>query len=136
MIFASSAASDPQSWLPAIIGLIVAVLGGGGVAALIRAKPEGSKILIDAAAGVVVVQTGVITDLREQLEESRSRSDSQEKQLKEAQGQIDELRRHVTEMSTLRVENDQLKSRVSHLEVDNQRLRERVAELEHHTQHP
>jgi hypothetical protein len=118
MIFASNVAGDPQNWLPTAIGLVVAILGGGGVAALIRAKPEGSKILIDAAAGVVVVQTGVISDLRKQLEEARA--------------EIDELRQHVDAMSPLRIENDRLKIRVEHLEFENTQLRKRVAELEQH----
>ena len=133
MIWVSSAAGLPeaQSWLPAVVGLVIAIVGGGGVASLIKSRPEGSKILVDAAGGVVVLQTGVITDLRNQLEEARSRSDRQDLALKEAQGQIEELRKHVTEMSSLRVENDRLKVRVTEQETEIQQLRIRVDELEH-----
>jgi uncharacterized coiled-coil protein SlyX len=124
VIFASSVTGDPQSWLPAVIGLVVAILGGGGIAALIRAKPEGSKILIDAAAGVVVVQTGVISDLRSQLTETQE-------QLEEAQKQINKLRTDHLEMNILRHENSQLNTRIAEQELEIQGLRSRVAELEH-----
>lgn len=127
----AASAGDSTRWLPYVVGLIVTILTGGGVAALIKAKPEGSKILVDAAAGVVVVQTGVITDLREQLEEARNRSDRLSDQLEEAQVQINELRQHVSEMSSLRLENDRLKARVTEQEAEIQTLRKRVDELEH-----
>lgn len=132
----ASSAYSSQSWLPAAVGVIVAIFGGGGVAALIKSRPEGSKILIDAAAGIVVVQTGVITSLRDQIEKSQRQSDLQASQLKEAQTQIEELRSHIMEMTALRVENDQLKVRLSEQEVKIQHLRARVAELEHPTKLP
>jgi len=125
MLFIAAGASDPQNWLPAVVGIIVAILGGGGIAALIKSRPEGSKILIDAAAGVVLVQTGVITDLRKQLDETKE-------DLNLARDQIDELRTHVSEMSLLRVENDRLKIRVNDQEREIQRLQQRVVELERH----
>ncbi|HEY2455583.1 MAG TPA: hypothetical protein VGI71_23810 [Scandinavium sp.] len=106
----------PPGWIPYIVGVIIAIFGGGGLAALIRARPEGSKIVVDAAQGAVIVQSGVITDLRHQL--------------RDAQDQIDELRGHISEMSLLRVENDRLRSRVTDLEHDNEWLRERISSLE------
>lgn len=130
MILASKT-FDPSTIIPAIVGLIAVVLGGGGIAALIKSRPEGSKILIDAAAGVVVVQTKVITDLREQLDEERTRGDKQAILLEQALAQINELRGHVTEMSNLRIENDTLKARVTEQETEIQQLRKRVDELEH-----
>ena len=133
MVFASNA-TNLQPWLPGVVGIIIALFGGGGVAALIKSRPEGSKILIDAAAGVVVVQTSVITELRSQLDESRVQISSQYEILKKAQEQIDELRGHIAEMSILRSENDLLKVRVSDLELENGRLLGRVAELEHQNQ--
>jgi hypothetical protein len=87
MIFVSSAVDtvpNIQGWLPAIVGLVLALGGLGGLATFVKSRPEGSKILIDAATGVVVVQTGVITELRSQLDETRH-------ELDKAKIQIDEL---------------------------------------------
>jgi len=106
---AASVAGQATNWLPVVVGLIVAVLGGGGLVALFRARPEGSKILVDAAQGAVIVQSGVIDSLRADLNAARA--------------EIRELRSHMTEMSVLReqvrgleAENGNLRSRISHLE--------------------
>ncbi len=69
---AASVAGQATNWLPVVVGLIVAVLGGGGLVALFRARPEGSKILVDAAQGAVIVQSGVIDSLRADLNAARA----------------------------------------------------------------
>lgn len=56
-----------------VIGLIVAGLfGGGGIAAIYKMRGEGAKIVVDAAQGAVVVQSGVITDLTKQISDLRT----------------------------------------------------------------
>ncbi|HEY5990767.1 MAG TPA: hypothetical protein VIV12_30885 [Streptosporangiaceae bacterium] len=117
MASANAAAGGADKWLPYVVGVVVAVLGGGGLAALMKSRPEGSKILVDAAQGVVLVQTGVIDRLNRELGEARA--------------QIAELGAHMAEMSSLREGNDRLKARVSELERQNARLKRRVSELEH-----
>lgn len=119
MIASSVPVAGASSWLPYAVPVIVALASGGGLAALLKSRPEGTKILVDAAQGLVVVQTGVITDLRTSLAR--------------AEAQIDELRSHVSEMSTLRTENDRLNRRVDELERENSRLKARVSELETRT---
>lgn len=54
------------------VELAVVIIGSGGLAgavvALIKVRPEATRITVDAAEGAVVVQTGVITDLRNENE--------------------------------------------------------------------
>lgn len=125
MNYVADTASQTTNWLPAIAALIAVVLGGGGITALVKSRPEGSKILIDSATDVVVVQKGLITDLRDRLEHA-------EGALEIALAEIHELRGHVAEMSALRMENDHLKARVTDQEYEIRRLRNRVTELEQH----
>lgn len=115
---------DAGSWIPVLVGLLTAVAGGGGITALILSGRTGSKILVDAAQGAVVVQTGVIDDLREQLADARK--------------EIAELRGHMAEVSALRrklavaeQDNAVLKDRQRQLEQENEELRARVSRLEH-----
>lgn len=54
-----------------VVGIIVAVFGGGGLAALLRLRGESAKIVVDASAGAVVLQSTVITDLRTEVTELR-----------------------------------------------------------------
>jgi outer membrane murein-binding lipoprotein Lpp len=111
--------TDPAvatGWLPYAVGIIIAIFGGGGFAALMKARPEGSKIVVDAAQGAVIVQSGVISDLRHQLQDT--------------QDQLSEMRHHFAEQEKLRTENDALRARVASLENDNARLTQRVADLE------
>lgn len=112
----AAAPGSAGSYLPYVVGIIVALLGGGGLAALLRSGSEGSKIVVDAAQGAVIVQSGVIGTL--------------ERQLKDAQDQIAELRAHMTELNSLREENRSLRGRQAQLEQENTALSRRVAELE------
>lgn len=98
----AAAGGGAPAYLPYVIGVIVAVFGGGGLAALLKSRPEGSKIIVDAAAGAVVVQSGVIDDLNGQLEDARK--------------QIRELQSHLSELSELRAKNAALERRVLELE--------------------
>src|SRR6266700_1104570 len=96
--------------LPYIVGAILAAaFGGGGYAVLRNAGREGSKIIVDAAQGAVIVQSGVIKDLNDQLKDQRE--------------QIRELRSHITEITELR-------AKVGLLENSNRRLQKEKNALE------
>lgn len=60
------------SYLPYMVAVIGILLGGGGLTTLFRSRGEGSKLLVDAAQGAVVVQTAVMQSLRMELGEARS----------------------------------------------------------------
>ncbi len=105
--------------LPYIVGAILAAaFGGGGYAVLRNAGREGSKIIVDAAQGAVIVQSGVIKDLNDQLDEQRE--------------QIRELRSHITEITELRAKVGLLETANRVLRREKNALEGRVAELENH----
>jgi chromosome segregation ATPase len=83
-----------------IIIAIVSVLGGGGlVGAIVTAfklKPEKNRLVVDAAEGAVIVQTGVIKSLHDEL--SRVRQEAK-----------NEVARAQQESAALRAENQQIR---------------------------
>lgn len=116
MLSVEPAAAASAGWLPWIVAGIAAILGGGGITALLRSGKEGSRILVDAAQGAVVVQTGVITTLREDLQS--------------AHAEIAELRAHMAELSDLRSQIRDLERENETLKAENEQLHERVRRLE------
>lgn len=126
-------AAEAPNWIPTIVAAILAILTGGGLVAFFRARPEGSKILVDAAQGAVIVQTSVITELRRELEQRGTEMDDLAQRvagLASMQARIRELE-HDNEILT--AENTVLRSRQSMLERENVALNNRVAELERGT---
>ena len=105
-------------WLAGIITAASALLGG--IVAWRKISPEKDSIIVTAAQGALVVQAGVLDELREELARNRQRLTDVEKALR------DEIRRLRTERDSLRSENAELKARVAQLEG-------RVRELEAHS---
>lgn len=70
------AAESNSPVLYVVVSVIVGVAGGGGLAQLIRVSSDRSRVMVDAAQGAVIVQTSVITDLREEI--NRLRQDNAE----------------------------------------------------------
>jgi len=97
------------SWVVTVILAVLSTGVGGALVAFLRLRKEGPKIIVEAAQGAVVVQSGVIDDLREQIDSLRTR-------LSEA----DALQRRVRELERreeeLTVENTRLRSQVSNLQ--------------------
>lgn len=106
-----------------VIAVVIALLGGGGIMALIqmfllprtieKAKADTSTILVGTARETVQLVKGEldrsqqeITDLRTQLAEARGRMSEQDEQ-------INEQRRHIR---TLTSETEDLRARVGMLE--------------------
>lgn len=93
--------------------VIVALLGGTGIAGffttLLKWKPEATSVLIDAAEGAVIVQSGVIEDLNHQLKALRA-------QVTLLQDEVhilsDNLKAALNERDRLRFERDALKARL------------------------
>jgi len=94
-----------------ILPVIVAVLGSGGllggIYALLKLRPEAGQIVVTAAQGALIVQTGVIDSLR--IENDR-------------------LRQRVSSLEALREENEGLRQRVSSLESQIHELQREVRE--------
>lgn len=91
-----------------LIPIVVAVLGAGGligaVVALVKLRPESGQIVVTAAQGALVVQSGVI--------------DSLQKENARQQIRIDELQN----------DNNQLRSRIGALERELHSLRDEIHE--------
>ena len=82
-----------STWFTALVALIVGAGGTGGVAAFLKIRPERGRIVIDAAQGAVIVQSGVLADLRAELDRVR--------------GQVEQLRAdRDVEIGRLRAEHE------------------------------
>jgi cell division protein FtsB len=99
-----------------VVPIILALLGSGAVVAFFRARPEGSKIIVDAAQGAVIVQGNVMADLRKQLDDSAQEI----RELRSIAREVDDLRGHVRRLEhdneVLAARNDKLESRIKQLE--------------------
>jgi len=110
-----------------LLPFLVAVIGGsgliGGVIALLKLRPEAGQIIVTAAQGAVIVQTGVIDSLREENERLRHRVDALEAEM----GSVDSPHRRIQmledEREVLRAENGRLRERVRHLEEDLRQIK-------------
>lgn len=89
-----------------LVSLFVALLGAGGlvgaVVALVKLRPESGQIVVTAAQGALVVQSGVIESLRNQNAHQQARIDD------------------------LQMENNQLRMRVGTLERELHSLRDEI----------
>lgn len=107
-----------MSWDPAYLvgggGLLAAI--GAAVVSFRKAGPEASQIIVDASKDVVIIQKGMIDELREGLRIAQLRIS----ELQTLEGEVAQMR---DELHALRAENQ-------HLRDDNRRLRRRLSALE------
>jgi capsule polysaccharide export protein KpsE/RkpR len=89
-----------------LISVIVAVLGAGGlvgaIVALVKLRPESGQIVVTAAQGALIVQTGVIDTLQRETARQQARIDA------------------------VQIENNQLRVRIAALETELHNLRDEV----------
>jgi chromosome segregation ATPase len=92
-----------------LLPIIVAVLGTGGligaIVALVKLRPESGQIVVTAAQGALIVQSGVIDSLK------------------------DQNARQQDHINTLEEENARLRTRVTNLETSVRTLREEIREI-------
>lgn len=97
-----------------IVTLLAALIGAsgiaGGVAVYRKVPAEKESIIISSAQGALVVQAGVLEDLREELQWAQQRIEAVEAEL---HAEIDRLRK---ERDDLRRDRDRLRVRVRDLE--------------------
>ncbi len=111
----------------AAVAVIVALFGGGALATLattfFRPKSDTAKVIVDAAGGVVLVQTGVITSLREGLKRCQDEIDELHQELAEARKMRNQIYELQKELQRTLNERDGLQRRVSMLESEVEVLR-------------
>jgi peptidoglycan hydrolase CwlO-like protein len=104
MMAASDVGSSPL--LIATIAGLAGVFGGGTLVALFRVNADKNRVVIDASQGAVVVQSGVIKDLRGELtrmqEEVHNLRDKDAKKAKQLNSCADEIRALHNELNALR----------------------------------
>jgi cell division protein FtsB len=102
------------------VPVIIAVVGSGGIigaiVAFLKVRPEAGQIAVTAAGDALVVQSGVITTLRDENTQLRSR--------------LENLESKVALMMDLRERVEELEDERKKLRAENGRLRKRVASLE------
>jgi hypothetical protein len=115
-----------HNWLTLVVAAVIGLFGAGGLNALLKSRKEGTKILVDAAQGAVIVQTTVIDSLREEL---KIQKDESEKESSELRAEIAELRTHMAEINSLRVRVRDLEYQNEELKAENSLLASQVRAL-------
>jgi tetrahydromethanopterin S-methyltransferase subunit G len=110
-----------------IVGIAIAILGAGGIAAILKAPKENARIIVDAAQGAVVVQSGVLQDVQRRLDDVEDRARQAEERAMYAERRAQEaetrLQMEISRALAAEQERDRLRRRVESLE-------RKVAELE------
>lgn len=101
-----------SEWAPLIVPIIMALFGGGGVALLLRVRPEAGSISVKAAGDAVILQDSVLDNLKEELDRQS--------------GRISELEQEARQVPLLRKRIEQLEQ---DLELTERRLENTEAEL-------
>lgn len=107
--------------------IIIAIVGGGGiigaVVAFIKVRPEAGQIAVTASQGALIVQTGVIGTLREEVDRANAK-------LEHMSNRMIALEAETAKVDQLRERVDELEKEKSRLRGDNTRLQRRVTVLE------
>lgn len=126
-VWAAASPVVTSPWFTGLVALIVGAGGSGGVAAFLKLKPERGRIVIDAAQGAVIVQTGVIESMQAELNRLQA---AQVEQRAENAG----LRAEVTELRSGRdAEVAQLRAEVARLRAEGAVTATRVTRVEQAT---
>lgn len=105
---------------PIIIGLFTVILGGGGLAALLKFKPETTNITVTSAEKVIILQSDELKRLYARLNDLEERVNKYENQETTLQNKISDLEARLdnaeADLIAVTRERDQLKKRVKVLE--------------------
>ena len=100
-----------------IVDAALVVVGTGGITgalyALLKWRPEAGQITVTAAQGAIVVQTGVIENLRKELSRVESDLEEERKTNLDLRYQVAGYKQQVVELT---IQLEELKSRIVLLE--------------------
>jgi anaerobic glycerol-3-phosphate dehydrogenase len=86
-----------------LTAILVAILGGGfvtGLVALLRFRVDKDAVVVSAAQGAVVVQSGVIDALQDELARARSDRDQERDRAIALEAKVEELRNELRRVQT------------------------------------
>lgn len=106
------------------VQLVTAVIGAGGlltgIVAFLKLRPENDSVVVTAAQGALLVQSGVVDELKEELGRAKQMNIDQGTEIIELRREVREMRRDLRavtdERDALRTENTALRLRVDDLE--------------------
>ncbi len=110
-----------------VVPIVLALLGGGGIWALFRIRPEAGMVSVQAAERVVIIQSTEITRLEQLVDECRVDVDQAKGDARQARTGV---RRLEAEVRQLHEELVQTRRQRDALASENFRLRDQVAHLE------
>lgn len=107
-----------------LVPLIISTLFGGGIVAVISAlykvKPEAGQIVVTAAQGALIVQTGVIENLRKEIERISKEAEEKIRELEKALRQANQEIGRLTEiLRTMKACQDRHDTEVKELQSHN-----------------
>lgn len=120
-----------------LIPLLIGLVGGGGVVgmitALIKVRPEAQQIIVTTAQGALLIATGVIDELKEELDrkdESYVKEfKRQDEKIQRYIGKIEHLEKEIEKCDELRRQIGLLNDRIKGLEDELERTRVERNEL-------
>lgn len=113
--------------LTTIVTVVLAFGGIGGLIALLRFRPEASKMAVETAQGAVVVAGQLLDDVLAELERQKAITADLRDRLSEFERTSASVDRLTTRVAQLEDERDELKDRVRNLETENIRLLEELS---------
>lgn len=113
-----------------LVPIVIALLGGGGIWALFKIRPEAGMVVVQAAESVVIMQKGTIEELSKKVEMCQAKADEACSSVERLEG---ELYKQRLELDNTRKERDAVARENETLKAEVRRLEDRVAELERNT---
>lgn len=128
MITAADTPTITSPWVTLVVTVIAGACSGGGIVAAFRVKADRGKVVIETAQGAVIVQTGVMEELRKEL----TRLQSEIAELRdERDAEVTRLR---AEVAALRAGRDaevaELRAEVARLRTEGAVTATRVTKVE------
>jgi predicted RNase H-like nuclease (RuvC/YqgF family) len=113
--------------LTKVSAILFILLGGGGIYAMIKVRPEAARISVNAAQGAVKAQGELLDDLREELDRQKEENKRLAERLSELERTSHSVAQLYERVGQLEAERTTLRKRIQHLERENRKLTDKLA---------